>query len=255
MTDNPHEVLRRHGIENPLEVLHETDRGTLWFLTCPGGQGAIDLWQALREIVSETMHWPVLLGSEEEIENHRETLADAIPTSELLEVAQQLDGENVLLEREQQQRDDMAEFGGDEGEPDPGPWPEDAEPNDSFTLPFDILTRKPLATVAIALIPTERSWEVPAFLNFGGFNDCPSPSEHIAVMKRWKQLFGAEVVGISHDVVEMRVTKPPTDRESALELAREQYAYCIDIVEQGTQTQSKLAASLINGSAWYFWWD
>src|SRR5256885_1366654 len=131
MNDKPHDVLRRHGIENPIEILHETDRGTLWLMTCPGGKAAIEFWQKLREIIGETKHWPVLLGAEEEIENHRETLADAIPASELLEVARQLDGESVLLEREQQHRDDMAEFGDDELEPDPGKWPDDAEPNNS----------------------------------------------------------------------------------------------------------------------------
>jgi Domain of unknown function (DUF4253) len=71
----------------------------------------------------------------------------------------------------------------------------------------------------------------------------------------WHDLYGAEVVGITSDVVEMHVAKPPLDRESALSLAKAQYLYCNDIVEQGTQTLSVLAATLLEGSVWYFWWD
>jgi hypothetical protein len=38
-------------------------------------------------------------------------------------------------------------------------------------------------------------------------------------------------------------------------LAKEQYAYCADIVEQGVGTIEALAATLLNGHIWFFWWD
>ena len=41
----------------------------------------------------------------------------------------------------------------------------------------------------------------------------------------------------------------------ALDLAREQYAYCPDLVDQGTETLSALAASLLKDEWWHFWWD
>ena len=38
-------------------------------------------------------------------------------------------------------------------------------------------------------------------------------------------------------------------------LAREQFVYCPDIVYQGTGTLAGLAAALLEGTTWYFWWD
>jgi len=38
-------------------------------------------------------------------------------------------------------------------------------------------------------------------------------------------------------------------------LAREQYAYCNDLVDQGTESVAALAAGLLDGTVWYFWWD
>jgi len=38
-------------------------------------------------------------------------------------------------------------------------------------------------------------------------------------------------------------------------LAKEQFLYCSDIVEQGAGSIRNLASILLNGRAWYFWWD
>jgi hypothetical protein len=53
----------------------------------------------------------------------------------------------------------------------------------------------------------------------------------------------------------LRVARRPATREAALELAREQYLYCNDIVDQGTGSLSGLAASLTTDDWWFFWWD
>jgi hypothetical protein len=60
---------------------------------------------------------------------------------------------------------------------------------------------------------------------------------------------------MSSDVLEFRVARSPTTREAAVELADEQYSYCPDIVTQGCETISNLAASLVNARVWFFWWD
>ncbi len=75
------------------------------------------------------------------------------------------------------------------------------------------------------------------------------------MMKRWAEVYGAEPLGMAHDRVEMTIRRPPRDRARALDAALEQYAYCNDIVDQGTETLGALAANLVEGSAWYFWWD
>ena len=53
----------------------------------------------------------------------------------------------------------------------------------------------------------------------------------------------------------IKVARKPETRAAALDLAREQFAYCSDIVEQGVGTLSALAASLMENDWWYFWWD
>jgi hypothetical protein len=73
--------------------------------------------------------------------------------------------------------------------------------------------------------------------------------------KRWHERYGAEIVGMLPDLIEMWVACPPTTREDALDLAKGQDIYCPDIVDQGTGTIQALAAGLLNGTAWFFWWD
>ena len=59
----------------------------------------------------------------------------------------------------------------------------------------------------------------------------------------------------TEDVIEMRVMQPPTDPSAAQTLAREQFLYCSDIVQQAVGTTRALASMLQGGTAWYFWWD
>jgi hypothetical protein len=140
-----------------------------------------------------------------------------------------------------------------------GEWPENAEPHNYFSIPYEwtdgYKRLKPLPAVRLALVPTRASWEVPAYLKFGAWNDCPQPEEHVAVLKRWHTLYGAQVVGLTHDVLEVGVTRPPNSKLSAFNLAREQYAYCADLIDQGEGGLSDLAATLLDASVWYFWWD
>jgi hypothetical protein len=53
----------------------------------------------------------------------------------------------------------------------------------------------------------------------------------------------------------VRVARRPETRDEALALARLQYDYCDDIVEQGVETLSALGSSLMAHDWWYFWWD
>jgi hypothetical protein len=125
----------------------------------------------------------------------------------------------------------------------------------SFSICKDILTNRFLAEVIIGLIPAEKPWHVPAWLGWGGWNECPGPAQQVAYMKRWNESHGAEVVGMAADIVEMIATRPPQDHEAALALAREQFCYCEDIVFQGTGSLERLAQELQGNPIWYFWWD
>jgi hypothetical protein len=60
---------------------------------------------------------------------------------------------------------------------------------------------------------------------------------------------------MTSDVLELFVARPPTTRDEATAVARDVYVYCPDTVDQGVETIQNLASLMLNGSAWYFWWD
>jgi hypothetical protein len=254
------DLLGRNQI-NPatLEILADADDGRIWQLTTPGGKQAIEVWQRIRFAAELLGCWPVVLGEPFEAANRKEALRNSAESvSDILTAAARLDGADVLKTRDQLWRQELAEL--NECDPDVflakvGDWPNDAKPSTALTIPYNMGTRKAHPQIAFALVPTTRPWEVFAYLKFGAWNECPKPAEHVAIARRWNDLYGAEVFGITQDVVEMTASRPPADRDTALALAREQYIYCVDIVEQGTGTLAKLAARRLNGKAWFFWWD
>lgn len=144
-----------------------------------------------------------------------------------------------------------------------GDWPSDADIPASSHLddPFVSYVGSKLdpdgsaPLFYLGLVPTPLSWQVPAFLKIGNWNEYPQVQEHVALHKYWHEKYGAEVVTITHDIIEMQVARPPLDREGALHLATEQFSYCADIVAQGTNTISELAAGLLGANVWFFWWD
>jgi hypothetical protein len=116
-------------------------------------------------------------------------------------------------------------------------------------------TGEPKSAVHIALIPTVDATAIPAYLRFGDWNACPSPAYHVAALRAWRDLYGAELIGLSFDTINLRVSRKPATREEALELARAQFVYCSDIIVQGVGSYGRLAAGLMESDWWYFWWD
>ena len=141
------------------------------------------------------------------------------------------------------------------GAPALGEWPATAEPSVGLTVARDILTGMPLPKVHIGVAPTADWTTIPAYLRWGGWNACPAAEYHVAALRRWRDRYGAELVGMSADTINLRVASRPKTREEALALAREHYVYCADIIDQGFPSYSALAAYLMANDWWYFWWD
>lgn len=108
--------------------------------------------------------------------------------------------------------------------------------------------------VIIAKIPTDKPWEVFAWLPFGGWNECPTAEVMLAAGKYWFEKYGAVPAVISHDVLEL-AAQPVKDRSAAVGLALEQFAFCSDIIDQSGMTISSLASTLMLSTVWSFWWD
>ena len=108
----------------------------------------------------------------------------------------------------------------------------------------------------LAKIPVKNSWEIFAYLPFGGWNECPNTPELMAVAKYWFEKYGAVPAAMSHDELEF-LLPTPVSQEQAMENAAEQYGFCPDIVvqEQDDPTVGNLADTLWQSTVWYFWWD
>jgi hypothetical protein len=135
-----------------------------------------------------------------------------------------------------------------------GDWPGELSQKDSIGLHKDLSGEIKLE-VHIGLVKLETPWHLPALLRYGGWNGCPEPEVHCAFHREWQVRFGAEITGMSGDVIECLVAKPPTEREAATALAWEQFWYCNDIVDPCRNSISSLAATQLNSPYWSFWWD
>ncbi len=277
-------LLQAAGVDAELSTLIVVDGIEICGAVIPGSQ-AIEVWRRLREVAPAEGHWPLLLGAEEELRFLEESLEfNRTPVAAIIEESKYLHQsllaedarrgqpepagpgaviagfverhpkggeEAALLEALDRPRPELSALDELEGlEWDPG-----VPAQDGFTIPREILSGRFHDAIHLALIPTPHGWEAPAWIKFGNWNACPRPEVHAARLHRWHDRFGAEVVGITHDVIETAVSRPPDDRDSCLRLALEQYRYCDDIVSQGVGSISALAGSLRGGRTWYFWWD
>lgn len=229
----------------------------------PGARALLE-WKRLR---AEGRGWPVIVGDDEQLDaiaeqfsledeavfpmpsGVRPSAAVRPPTpAAILAEAATLDFPKSL-----------AQWSGtdpDMPEPPLGEWPKSSAVEGSgLTVANDILSGKPFARVHILIIPTTRSWEVPAYLRWGNWNACPPPAQHVAALRRWNQHFGVELVGINRDTLNLRASRQPADRKAAVALAREHYRYCPDVIDQGVGSLSALAALLTLNDWWFFWWD
>lgn len=228
------------------------------------GTNALAEWQRLR---TENKGWPIVVGGDEELAQIAEQLtidgsfspektintasALSFPASLVAERAK----ENAEL-REHLRKTGSASEEDEEAMAEPiGSWPVSPPAPTELEAARDVLSNRPYETVHILIIPTDKGYEVPAYLNWGGWNACPHPATHVAALRSWHHAFGAELVGITGDMMNLRVARRPQTREEALKLGRDQYLYCSDIVDQGVGEISALAAGLMASDWWYFWWD
>jgi hypothetical protein len=79
--------------------------------------------------------------------------------------------------------------------------------------------------------------------------------DHPRVMARyrqWKKQYGLKLRGAGHDWLEAEFVKPPRDWK---QFAEEVYAFCPDVVDQGTGTAEALATEMQKSGTVYLWWD
>ncbi len=218
-----------------------------------GNEAFIATGKALE--INGSLVWPFVIGQEETVELLEDNLemddrdVDSIITAsmshDVMELFKSLQKEHAVDAFDEE--DDWTEVVGE--------WPSGDVANQGLTLNTNIMNGEVLNRAAIGYASVKENWQIPAFLKYGNWNDCPPAEVHCSVHRYWSERYGARIVGMSSDAIECVVDRPPTTKEDAIELAMQQYGYCYDIVEQGTETILNLAATLLNGKNWYFWWD
>jgi hypothetical protein len=73
----------------------------------------------------------------------------------------------------------------------------------------------------------------------------------ITRLRQWDRRYGLTLVGAGFDWVEVELRRPP----DWMNLAREVFKFCPDVVEQGTLTVTALAAEMRRSRTIYLWWD
>lgn len=244
--------------EEPLNEAAIIEEFRYKVVTVPGAL-ALSEWEKLR---GASDGYPVIVGDTSSLAGIADGLefAGERTPDDIIAKASSLDFPDAIfamrkLAREQfakayPQYADEIEF-----EPTLGEWPVRASPSPELTVHRDALTEKIADRVHIVIVPTTNGYEVPAYLAWGGWNDNPMPEYHVAALRSWEKRYGTELVGITSDVLNLRSSNRPKNREEAIALANEHYAYCSDIVDQGAGTLSELAASYLKSDWWYFWWD
>lgn len=214
------------------------------------GRKAVALLDEYRSHYRKTGQYPFLIGDAKELEAIEELAKfnEASP-AETIQASLEIDITAWLNER----RGDNERYEFDE-EPE-GEWPGEVADKGAIGLHKDVVSGKIKPEVYLGLATIEEPWHLPAILKYGAWNECPEPEVHCALHRHWQEQYGAEITGMSSDVIECKVTNPPEDREAAMALAWEQYWYCADIVDQGCDSVAHLAATLLNSPYWYFWWD
>jgi hypothetical protein len=134
-----------------------------------------------------------------------------------------------------------------------GAWPGPHE----IPATVSMIAGEQFERVQFVLLPTVEGWRVPAYLNFGAWNDCPFPQEHVCLLKHWHEQHGADLMGMIDTTIEMWVERPPRDHENALQLAWQHFVYRNETIGHDlvTNTLEDLAARLLDAPLWQFWWD
>lgn len=226
---------------------------------------AVDLWRTLRRALPLSGRAPIVVAGVSPRELHEALGRAAAERNDILALAREFDAERWLRERypddegedfsPEDDLDDLADLAEEFGI-DVEFLPQiESGGAASFSLPYEVLTGRPLPRVEILLLPSSRSWEAPAFLGFGGWNECPAPLEQVATLSLWQRRFGAEVFGLGSDMLELAVARPPGDEAGSRALARQQYHFCPDLVDQGFLTLGRLARAVQEAESWSFWWD
>ena len=137
----------------------------------------------------------------------------------------------------------------------PDEEPEDDAPILSALLRYELLDEEQ-GEMLLLQIPTDDPADIPAYLPFGGWNDCPNAETQLAFTHYWREKYGAIPAALDGaDCLEFLVERPVADPLEAKKVAVEQFAFCSDLPFQVFEDFEQLTEFIHQSRQWYFWWD
>lgn len=109
---------------------------------------------------------------------------------------------------------------------------------------------EPRESHALVLMPSDRGWEVPAYVSFYGAHQCNSQFV-VALLKEWNDRYGAELVAHYGTMLQFQTTRRPQTAEEAFHLAWQQHliAPCTTILP-GVSVRDH-ARALLHTNQWF----
>ena len=108
--------------------------------------------------------------------------------------------------------------------------------------------------VACALCAGHRRWHLPALLDFGHRGASPAPSVHVGLLRWWEDEWGAQLVSITPDALDVSVRRKPATLRAAMELAQIHHDYCPGVLHESCPNLMVLARALMQQDIWSFRW-
>ena len=104
----------------------------------------------------------------------------------------------------------------------------------------------------VSAMAAESFYDVLTAVGTAGWNYDLGPEAVAERLREWDSRYGLVLVGAGGDWLEAEFIRCPTDM---LAFAREVYAFCPDVVDQGTGTVEALGEEMRRENAVYLWWD
>jgi hypothetical protein len=104
----------------------------------------------------------------------------------------------------------------------------------------------------VSVLRTADQYEALRVMSTNGWNHDISPGAVISRLKEWDAELGLALLGAGFDWIEAQMRQPPKDM---LAFAQAVYAFCPDVVDQGTETVTALADEMRRTRTLYLWWD
>ena len=107
----------------------------------------------------------------------------------------------------------------------------------------------------IGLVAASRPADVLAAIGWDGLaNRGESVLPLTAVLRSWEDRFGTRLIDVGYADLRLFVERPPRTLEAAQRIAAEQVILADECIDAARDAPG-IAARLLNGPIWTFWWD